>query len=1193
MDKIEHASEKVSSAKRKLEAQWGNLKSKMTSISLLGDAHHFDETRSKVDVLRKQLDDSKHSKKLEAMKTVTAMMSLGRDMSALFPDVVKCVAVDNMEIKKLVYRYVTHYAKENPELALLAISTFQKDMKSPNPLVRGKALQAMSGLEVPTVLRLTQMAVKDANKDSSAYVRKISCHCLARLLKQDPKSREDVEEMLEVLMGDIEVMVLESVMFAFNQICPERWDLIHRHFRKLCHLLADMEPWGQICTLQMLMKYSRNQFEDPNKHRRTLDSDEERELDLQHDVLEDEVDQEIDTDHRLLLKSARNLMFSMNASVVMHVTAIHYYLAPDDEYIPVARILMGHLGRRREIDFCILSNIAVMCANKANVFAPFYKRFYINGSEPVCNKELKLDILSRLANQGNISHLLREFQTYVKDDNIKFRCATIEAMGRCADQVPDVSESILRGLMGMASSHSQTVIASAIVVVRQIIQKSPENYTNIIKSLILLLDDLEVPEARAAIVWIIGEYRELVPDYTIDVLRKLCKNFRKEDSQVKLQALNLAIKLFLFQGNFTSEHQKILKKLFKYLLDLCRFDRNYDIRDRCRLCRSVFLRGKKKGETTTEVKQEVRQMMQQMFFTEKPKPKINSPYKAREELVLGTLSLQVMHQVKGYMALEDCPETAPDHGEREAGEPETQANDEPDEGFYNSESESDDSMDTYGYSDSEAGLRSSGSDDDDQSFESGSFESEEADASSDDDMSASQSEDSEEESSEEEFSIEEPMLKPTKKIKPGKKRRPEKSDSDDESEDSDEEWAVQTKKSQKKKKDRAKSKKKEEPVVDDDPFGFGDFASKPAAPGAAMAGDDFLSSLLSPKVAGGETEEEVDAAPVGVAKPAAPSTGSTLDDIFSGLGHMQSNDTSNNNLLDALATKPVQQFTMKSTKKLKPSATAEVCLGASGQLLNHAGSKGLQIDFAFSRKPSEHGADFLRIRLDFTNKWNESIRSVKIDGSKDAKAPSVILRLEPEETKSSFIHIRFGGSQVAILNLSTSSWKGSARLSAPPGELMVPLEMSAADFAKKQKAMSGGMSMNEVKIGSNLSLQEACNILEKNFNAKLIEDSGFKVGDKITRKGLRGEIIKIDQQLIPPSCDVRMSNGSVVNTEFGLLTKAQSDALHKKFAATSLRDKSTILFQIRGKNSLSVKVHCQDFMFMTPLIDQTNKAFKK
>eukprot|EP00493_Phyllostaurus_siculus_P025997 UN26342 len=202
--------------------------------------------------------------------------------------------------------------------------------------------------------------------------------------------------------------------------------------------------------------------------------------------------------------------------------------------------------------------------------------------------------------------------------------------------------------MGMASSHSQTVVAAAIVVVRQIIQKQPENYGNIIKSLLLLMDEIQVPEARAAIVWIIGEYRELVPDYTIDVLRKLCKNFRKEDPQVKLQALNLAIKLFLFQSNYTPEHQKILKKLFKYLLDLCRFDRNYDIRDRCRLCRSVFLRGKKKGEPSTPAKQEVRQMMQQMFLSEKPKPVINSPYKAREELVLGSLSLQVMHQVKGY-----------------------------------------------------------------------------------------------------------------------------------------------------------------------------------------------------------------------------------------------------------------------------------------------------------------------------------------------------------------------------------------------------------------------------------------------------------------------------------------------------------------------------------------------------------------
>ena len=41
------------------------------------------------------------------------------------------------------------------------------------------------------------------------------------------------------------------------------------------------------------------------------------------------------------------------------------------------------------------------------------------------------------------------------------------------------------------------------------------------------------------------------------------------------------------------------------------------------------------------------------------------------------------------------------------------------------------------------------------------------------------------------------------------------------------------------------------------------------------------------------------------------------------------------------------------------------------------------------------------------------------------------------------------------------------------------------------------------------------------------------------RKGEIGEVVRIDHTLIPPSCDVRMSNGSVVNTEFSFLTKVQ------------------------------------------------------
>lgn len=61
-------------------------------------------------------------------------------------------------------------------------------------------------------------------------------------------------------------LVAGSVVMAFQEVCPERIDLIHRHFRKLCSLLVDVDEWGQMAILAMLTRYARTQFVDPNKY---------------------------------------------------------------------------------------------------------------------------------------------------------------------------------------------------------------------------------------------------------------------------------------------------------------------------------------------------------------------------------------------------------------------------------------------------------------------------------------------------------------------------------------------------------------------------------------------------------------------------------------------------------------------------------------------------------------------------------------------------------------------------------------------------------------------------------------------------------------------------------------------------------------------------------------------------------------
>ena len=56
------------------------------------------------------LDSSKDNLKLDAMKRIVSMMAKGRDVSDLFPQVVKNVASKNIEVKKLVYVYLTRHA---------------------------------------------------------------------------------------------------------------------------------------------------------------------------------------------------------------------------------------------------------------------------------------------------------------------------------------------------------------------------------------------------------------------------------------------------------------------------------------------------------------------------------------------------------------------------------------------------------------------------------------------------------------------------------------------------------------------------------------------------------------------------------------------------------------------------------------------------------------------------------------------------------------------------------------------------------------------------------------------------------------------------------------------------------------------------------------------------------------------------
>ena len=210
------------------------------------------------------LDSGKDSLKLDAMKRIISMMPKGRDVSDLFPAVVKKVASKNIEVKKLVYVYLTRYAEDQQDLALLSISTFQRALKDPNQLIRASTLRVLCSIRVPMIVPTMLLAIKESSMDMSPLVRKTAAHAIPKLYSMNPEMKEELIMILEKLLADRTTLVIGSAVMAFEEVCPDKIELIHKNFRKLVSLLVDVEEWGQVVILNMLTRYGRTQFADPN-----------------------------------------------------------------------------------------------------------------------------------------------------------------------------------------------------------------------------------------------------------------------------------------------------------------------------------------------------------------------------------------------------------------------------------------------------------------------------------------------------------------------------------------------------------------------------------------------------------------------------------------------------------------------------------------------------------------------------------------------------------------------------------------------------------------------------------------------------------------------------------------------------------------------------------------------------------------
>ncbi|XP_054882379.1 AP-3 complex subunit beta-2 isoform X5 [Poeciliopsis prolifica] len=1019
----------------------------------------FSSDYKRHDDLKEMLDSNKDSLKLEAMKRIVAMIARGKNASDLFPAVVKNVACKNIEVKKLVYVYLVRYAEEQQDLALLSISTFQRGLKDPNQLIRASALRVLSSIRVTIIVPIMMLAIKEAASDMSPYVRKTAAHAIPKLYSLDPEQKDQLIEVIEKLLADKTTLVAGSVVMAFEEVCPERIDLIHKNYRKLCNLLIDVEEWGQVVIINMLTRYARTQFLNPNINESLLEEggggektfygsdedededEEEKEKKAEAAALAKRKPYVMDPDHRLLLRNTKPLLQSRNAAVVMAVAQLYFHLAPKAEVGVIAKALVRLLRSHSEVQYVVLQNVATMTIKRRGMFEPYLKSFYIRSTDPTQIKILKLEVLTNLANETNISTILREFQTYIKSMDKDFVAATIQAIGRCATNIGEVRDTCLNGLVQLLSNRDELVVAESVVVIKKLLQMQPEKHSDIIKHMAKLTDNIQVPMARASILWLIGEYCEHVPKIAPDVLRKMAKSFTNEEDIVKLQILNLAAKLYLTNSKQT-------KLLTQYVLNLAKYDQNYDIRDRARFIRQLIVPTEKSGALSKYAKK--------LFLALKPAPVLESPFKDRDHFQLGSLSHLLNAKAGGYQELPDWPESAPDPSVRNVEVKEsvfallervTTLTSVPEWTKCSSrEKRKEKKVEKPFYSDSEGEsgpTESADSESDSASCsESGSERS----------GSASESEESGEVSVSEEDEEEEKEEKKTKKRE--LKKAVQESESEQSSEEEDRKHERKTK--QRKSDSESESDEEEESESESSQSESDDSESEAEVRKKKKAAESKPPSKPVKKETKKEKKEM-----------------SLLDlDDFEPAPSPQV--TPVNNLLSNSLVTDLEGLSL-SEAVMSPATIAPSSALKSYELLHRITGEGLSVEYCFSRQPFSPDANMVAVQMQFTNSStsdtkNLHMEDVKLQSGMRVKEFPEIESLPAGETATAVLGIDFCDStQAANFQLCTHTRKFFVSIQPPVGELMRPVFLTENEFKREQGQLMG---MNE--ITEKLTLDAKC-----------------------------------------------------------------------------------------------------------------------
>ena len=267
----------------------------------------------------------------------------------------------------------------------------------------------------------------------------------------------------------------------------------------------------------------------------------------------------------VVLTSIRVVLYLMNyISDQKQISALCRKLSPP---------LVTLLAKGPEVQYLALRNALLILQRRPEVLRNDIRVFFCKYNDPIYVKVTKLELIFMLANEKNIDEVLTELREYATEIDVHFVRKAVRAIGKLAIKIEPAAKQCINLLLELVATKVTYIVQEATVVIRNIFRKYPNQYESIIGILCEHLDSLDEPEAKAAMVWVIGQYASRIENSDA-LLEDFLYSFAEEPVEVQLALLTATVKLFIQRP---TKGQELVPKVLKWATEETD---NPDLRDR-------------------------------------------------------------------------------------------------------------------------------------------------------------------------------------------------------------------------------------------------------------------------------------------------------------------------------------------------------------------------------------------------------------------------------------------------------------------------------------------------------------------------------------------------------------------------------------------------------------------------------------